>query len=155
MNELRKRVPGRVNIIQILCEDDLDESVYLFELGSFSSARSFLNLLGHLLTRDDVIIVGANHLSDFTKLKNDFPDDFTANADDMKIMDVQAMALNRGIVKKGVGKTTLQALCRDAGYYIPKPAHIRCGTTFASRRNLSIEAKRYCMRDVASLRILY
>ena len=58
-------------------------------------------------------------------------------------------------MKRGVGKTTLQALCRNAGYYIPKPAHIRCGTTFASRKNLSNEAKRYCMRDVASLRILY
>ena len=59
--------------------------------------------------------------------------------------DVSVIALNRDIVKKGRGTSTLQAICRAESMYIEKPQHVRVGTCFASRKgSLSKEAQKYC-----------
>lgn len=136
-----------------------DTSYYLLELGSFRSTRSVLSLLGNLLSREDIFVVGANHKSDITKIRNDYKGEFLVDEGDLdqvakNLRDVQAMAKNRGAVVKGVG-CSLKALCRSADYYLPKPDDIRCGTMLGSRNNLPDDGKRYCMRDLVALKIVY
>ena len=152
----RKRKPGKTNIIQLHTPAEDKESYYLFEVGSFSSTRTFLTLLSNLFSRRDILLIGANHKGDLTRLKNDFDGDFMPDEDQvhLNLRDVQEMAQNRGVVIKSLGRS-LKALCSNAGYYLPKPEHIRCGPILGSRKNLPDDAKRYCMRDLVALKILY
>ena len=66
------------------------------------------------------------------------------------------MGRNRGVVRKGKGNATLQALCRTQSMYLPKPEHVRVGTCFASKKgSLSEDALKYCQMDVESCLYLY
>ena len=57
--------------------------------------------------------VGCHHKSDYTLLRRQYPL-FHLPTEGVieKMSDVGVMDLNRGLVKKGRGTTTLQALCR-------------------------------------------
>ena len=70
--------------------------------------------------------------------------------------DVSAMAINRGLTKRGKDRTTLQALCKDQGWHLKKPQHVRVGTCFASTKgSLSEEALIYCALDVEAPLLLH
>ena len=62
------------------------------------------------------------------------------------------MARNRGIVKKGKGNATLQALRNANRTYLTKPEHVRVGSSFSSKRgSLSRDALEYCQNDVEAV----
>ena len=157
ISEDRRRAPGKANLI--LLGTYCDTKRYIIEIGSWSSSsrKRVFSLLTNLLCKEGIQVFGANHQADLTKLKNDYANDFNDQfaVENFELIDVQKMALNRGVVKRELGRTTLQALCCKAGCHIPKPKHMWYSAVFGSRKYLPEDARRYCMRDVSSLLILY
>lgn len=154
-NGNNERQPGKVNIVHMMTP--LEEKYYLFELYSFKSRSFFGQLLNNILSLPGLKVGGANHKGDLTKLRNDYEAEFKlVDVAPHKLFDVQQMALNRGVATRGVGKSTLSALCQLAGFHIPKPRHIRVGTVFGSKNgSLQPDARLYCMRDLKSVLLLF
>ena len=50
-----------------------------------------------------------------------------------RIIDVREVAISRRLAKRGLGQTTLAALCQKGGYYLPKDSGIRVGDLFACK----------------------
>ena len=116
------------------------------------SKRMFLTRLDRFFSRKDVVFIGRMIKNDVSKLKRDYPGyDFAAS----NLIDVGRMAIHRGVAELKRGQTTLQALVKKAGYYLPKPDAIRCGDVFDLGATLSQEAVTYCVRDVEAPLFLY
>jgi hypothetical protein len=149
------RRSGRVSVIS-MASDVQDEPIVL-HIARMRSTRLFFDNLKNLLRREDVAFTGRCIASDFTKLRGDYPDHEIQVA---HVVDCGTMAVHRGVTKRILGHTTLQALSGTSlGLYVPKPAHIRVGEVFddqVNARELDQEARVYCARDSeAGLRLYH
>ena len=59
-------------------------------------------------------------LHSITRLRNDYPALQQPLVENERIVDVQEMAISRGIAKRGLGQTTLAALCQKGGVIFQK-----------------------------------
>ena len=155
----KKKTSGNINIVQ-LGSNQTDYTVIL-ELYNFVDNTFHLAAIGQKLRAifnlDVDSITGCNHKADYSRLRKQYPD---FNLPDKEIYskmeDVAMMALNRGVVKRGRGNMTLQALCKGQGMLLKKPQHVRVGTCFASRNgSLSKDAQIYCQLDVETVLALH
>lgn len=146
----RKKTYGNVNIVR-LALNVIDYTVIL-ELYSFKDSALHLKRIGQKLAAifslNVACVTGCRHLSDYTKLKKQYPEFHLPFIHQSKLDDVSIMAINRGIVRRGKNNSTLQALCKKENMYLPKPANVCVGTCFASQGTLSQEALKYCQLDV-------
>lgn len=153
-----KTTRGDINIITI--GSNVVDYTLIIELYNFTNSKHHMQCIGQKLqaifSLKVACFTGCNHLSDYTLLRKQYPM-FNLPDEAIPLMaDVSNMAINREVVARGKGTSTLQALCRVEGRYIRKPANVRVGEVFASRNgSLSIEAQKYCQMDVEAPLFLY
>lgn len=144
---------GKVSVIQIA--SDVIPDVIVIHLGRIGSPRLVLgSYLKVLLERQDTAVTGRMIKNDLAKLRKDFPD---LPITPVNVVDCGVMALQRGLVKRGLGRTTLAALTKlSLGRYLPKPPDIRIGDVFDQQTTMSEDVKMYCARDAeAGLRLYH
>lgn len=154
----RKKVPGKINIVQLGC-NVLDYSIIL-ELYNFKDNSTQIKAIGQKLqaifSLEVSCFTGCSQKSDYTGLNRDYPM-FNLPQSAMRLMeDVGIMAVNRGVTTRGKGKTTLKSLCAGQGLYIKKEEEIRVGSNFGTKNGLlSKDALTYCQNDVEVPLILH
>jgi hypothetical protein len=152
------RSPGKFNLL--LLTSPVIQETLIIELYSISGRelQEFGRHLQRLFTKPSVVFVGCCHKADLTRLRNDYPQLLLPVIDNKRIIDVREIAISRGIAKRGIGQTTLAALCQKAGHYLPKDSGIRVSNLFGSK-NGSLrhreDALGYCHRDAEAPLFLY
>ena len=118
--------------------------------------RTIGSILQSIFSLEVSCFTGCYQKSDYTKLQRQYPLFGLTDKAISKMDDVSVMAVNRGIVTRGPGKTQLQELCKGQKLHLPKSRHVRVGTVFASKAgSLSHEAKLYCQLDVEAPLLLH
>lgn len=154
----RRRTRGDINILQL--GSNVIQYTVILELYNFINNAVHMRAIGTKLqaifSLQVSCITGCHHQSDYTSLQKQYPVLGLKDLPKSLIHDVSVMALNRGLAKRGKDQTTLQQLCKKQGLFLRKSAHVRVGTTFASKNgSLSQEAQRYCQLDVEAPLILH
>lgn len=149
---------GNVNIITVT--SDLVSYTVLIELYNFKDDSNQLRRIGEALEslfRTNVDkIVGNKHLSDYTKLQNQYPQMKLPNDLRTKFDDVGEMAIARGVTTRGKNKTKLDTLLKEAGYHLEKHPSLRVGEVFGSSNGvLSSDAIKYAQLDVEGPILLF
>lgn len=156
--QFRGSTKGDVNIITL--GSNVVNYTILLEVYNFTGNQHHMGRIGTKLRAIFSLpvgaIIGCRHKNDYNKLQTQYPI-FDLPEEPKKIMeDVALMAINRRLVQKGKGNSTLQSLCRGQKRHLKKPAHVRVGEVFASTNGtLSLEARKYCQMDVESVLFLY
>lgn len=156
----RKKKKGNVNIISLT--SNVTQYTIIIELYNFKRKTQDLRKIGQklkaLFSLNVTCFTGCKHKSDYTLISKQYPmfDLPPMKRLSSKMHDVSLMALNRGVTTRGRDQTSLQALCRGQKIHLPKPKHVRVGSTFASVNGiLAPEALRYCQLDVEAPLILH
>lgn len=141
---------GKISVIQLA--SPVIDDVLVIHIGRIDSPRQVLVDIKAILGRTDLAVVGRMVKNDIKKFNNDYQNEAVTVA---HAIDVGVMAINRGVVKSGLGTTTLAALCSTAlGYSLPKPVDIRVGRRLG-REKLDAAAILYCARDAEAGLLLY
>jgi hypothetical protein len=151
------RCPGKLNLLILTSE--VIKDTYVIELYSMGRRIQELgNHLKRLFSNNKICFIGCCHKGDLTRLRNDYPDFDLPVIEDGRIIDIRQVAISRGIAKRGIGQTTLAALCQKGGFYLPKDNSVRVGPTFGCRNGElrhNTDALRYCHNDVEAPLLLY
>lgn len=156
--QLKGSTQGDVNIVTI--GSNAVNYTIILELYNFTGNPHHLERIGTKLRAIFMLpvaaITGCRQKQDYNKLQDQYKKFDLPDTSKKLMEDVSLMALNRGLVKKGRGTSTLQALCRGQKRYLKKPVHVRVGEVFASTNgSLSLEARKYCQMDVESTLLLH
>jgi hypothetical protein len=140
---------GKISVIQ-LAGPAIDD-VLVIHIARIDSPRQVLVDVQAILGQTDLAIVGRMVKHDIKKFNSDFPNEAVTVAHP----SVGVMAINRGVVKQGLGTTTLAALCSTTlGYLLPKPVDIRAGGRLGKEK-LDTAAIMYCARGAEAGLLLY
>ena len=117
------------------------DHVILIKLYNFEEKEQALKSIGQKLKAIFSLQVGC-----FTGCKQNA--DYTLLCKQYKVFDLPpSTQIKQGLTKWGKDRTTLQALCKDQGWYLRKPQHVRVGTCFASTKgSLSEEVLTYLQK---------
>ena len=126
------------------------DDVLVIHIGRIDSPRLVLVDIKAILGRNDLAIVGRMVKQDIKKFNSDFPNEAVTVA---HAIDVGVMAINRGVVKLGLGTTKHWQLCAVLPLGIPcqnQWTYGRLGT-----EKLDQAAILYCARDAKVGLLLY